>query len=895
MKRISLYILLLVGIVSAIHAERVDLSTASRVARNYYAAHGGDTTGVAFIDVAGKCGLDNLFVFVPAGGGEGFVVVSATTHQQPILAFSTVSYFSTPLPLNSNIEHVMQVFESSCAYLDSLYGYEPSVYESQWLMWGGSASPYHKPKGTYTIVGPLVTTTWNQSSPFNDNCPIYKEQRTVTGCVSTALAQILRYWRYPEKGAAVTNSKCMVGDVDTTLSAPETVFDWDNLSEHYDNNSTLVQKQAVAELMYYCGVSLGMMYDIGSNGGSGAYASDVDDVLIKLGYKNTAKYEKRNNSSPAVNTSWETKIKTEIDAARPVIYSGNGHCFICDGYDSDGNFHFNFGWGGAHDGYYSYTHIVPQATGIGGGAGDYSIKNEAIYGIEPDVAPLIVTPQNVEFNCYGDSAIINIRSTNSLSSWTASSSAAWLTLSATSGTGSCSFSTIMAKASHNTSGSSRTATITVTHNGQSKTVTITQPDGTISPDGTYGETVCAGSGYIRNSARAVYVRPECFGNFGDGQYLTSVSFSVFILDGYDPDIKYTVKIFENVDFSSLKNATEVYDIDKVLGREVYSQDTDVVVERHLTTITVKLKTPYAITTGKKFWIGIYSDKQYVIGYAATQNLGKPYFGRETTTLGGYCLYGREDIYRFVINFYIKNFNCPDRTEEQSREVCDKYTWHVNNTEYTTSGDYSVRRANAYGEGCDSVYNLHLTIKKSVSPVVEEYVACDSLRYGTTTLKQTKLYYLYSNKLVAANGCDSMPLKRYKIDYTGVATYHVSSPNPVVWNGNIYTTSGQYTIRKVMPVDTLCDSILTLNLVITSDNEPLGIDNLGTSAPRIYASRNVVHVYGAEGRKVVIYNTVGQQMASWHSAPAAISQALPSSGIYLVQIDTGTPVAIVCKE
>lgn len=240
-----------------------------------------------------------------------------------------------------------------------------------------------------SAVSPLCSTTWDQSPYYNAQCPYdyTYSQRTVTGCAATAMAQIMKFWNYPANG---TGFHSYSHNTYGTLSANfgNTSYDWGNMPNHLTGSST-----AVATLMYHCGVSVEMNYGVASQGGSGAYvissASPVThcvEYALKtyFGYNSTMLQglERKNYT----DATWISKLKTDLDAGRPIQYAGfgqGGHTFVCDGYDNSNNFHFNWGWGGMYDGYFNINALNPGSGGTGGGAGTYNNGQQALLGIKP--------------------------------------------------------------------------------------------------------------------------------------------------------------------------------------------------------------------------------------------------------------------------------------------------------------------------------------------------------------------------------------------------------------------------------------------------------------------------------------------------------------------------------
>ena len=150
-------------------------------------------------------------------------------------------------------------------------------------------------------------------------------------------------------------------------------------------NAVSSTNTAVATLMYHCGVSVDMNYNVSSQGGSGAQTLDVVNALkTYFGYSASVAGKYRSNYS---DSQWKNLLKGELDAGRPMQYagtgSGGGHSFVCDGYDNNEFFHFNWGWGGSSDGYFSVNALNPGSLGTGGGTGGFNTNQRVIIGIKP--------------------------------------------------------------------------------------------------------------------------------------------------------------------------------------------------------------------------------------------------------------------------------------------------------------------------------------------------------------------------------------------------------------------------------------------------------------------------------------------------------------------------------
>ena len=254
----------------------------------------------------------------------------------------------------------------------------------------------------------LTTASWNQLSPYNGYLSQYVKRygsgvsRLYTGCVATAMAEVLRYHQWPEKGTGTLEGY-------TTESNSYTVtgyslghsYDWDNMPLTYSNSATTEQKNAVAQLMLDCGVMVHMDY---GTDGSGAFAEDIVPALVEhMGYSKQATHRYRSNYTIQ---KWLEMIRYEIDNNGPVLYGGTGndggHQFVCDGYDADNAMvHINWGWSGSDDGYFSLTLSIP-------GSYTFDEGQSAIFGLVPDrsgtseYGDCEITMINYDFDGYED-------------------------------------------------------------------------------------------------------------------------------------------------------------------------------------------------------------------------------------------------------------------------------------------------------------------------------------------------------------------------------------------------------------------------------------------------------------------------------------------------------------
>lgn len=300
------------------------------------------------------------FYIVNAEKSNAFVIVSGDERMQTILGYSTNgSYAEDKIPV---------------ALKNLLKGYEKefTALQSSGIKVGTKTN-----RAPISVVEPLIKTKWGQNGPYNLLCPPDIGDHSVTGCVATAMAQVMNYYQYPNTG----QGKCSYTTpttkwfVYTDLS--KTTFDWPFMLNEYSTYSK-EQGDAVAELMFSCGASVEMNYNYTESGAQGANVAPA--LINNFNYQNTAKYVVRTDYT---SEEWHAIIDNELQNGRPIIYDSFnqeltfGHSYIVDGIDKDGLYHINWGWNGDYDGYFALDALKP------GDGRDISYEQDMIYGIQP--------------------------------------------------------------------------------------------------------------------------------------------------------------------------------------------------------------------------------------------------------------------------------------------------------------------------------------------------------------------------------------------------------------------------------------------------------------------------------------------------------------------------------
>jgi len=409
MRKFALLILFFLAIIAS-KATPVDDSTAKVVAYNFLSTKFPAST-LGSIDhlllaykatdsVVLKKATVCYYVF-NVSGAKGFVIVAADDNLSPIMAYSTESNYEITSLQNmpKQVSTWLGGYSKKVAVAIKSNVQASEEVKRKWLQLSKPLPKLHYQLfgSTNTSVSPLLTTSWDQSAPvsggtltYNALCPYDKKLKdnTLTGCVATATAQVMRYWKYPAKGIgkhSYTPASYPYLGVQTA-NFDSTTFNWSAMPNSLSNSSTPAQIKAVATLMYSCGVGVNMDYGVGQVGGSGSfsinygglYTNTTQDALVNnFNYDNGIKGIQRNNYS---DSDWINILKNELNSKRPIIYSGGGnqggHCFVADGYDISNFFHFNWGWSGSYNGYFDINNLSPATD-------TFNVGQDAVIGIQP--------------------------------------------------------------------------------------------------------------------------------------------------------------------------------------------------------------------------------------------------------------------------------------------------------------------------------------------------------------------------------------------------------------------------------------------------------------------------------------------------------------------------------
>ncbi len=369
---------LVIGALGSASAKVVDVNTAKIVGINYCKSMGMNALPSDFslvysaVSQLNGGSVTDFYVFNKVGGG--FVIVSGDDKVRPVLGWSDGSSFQPNIP--ASIAAWLQTYTDQINYAVKNNITPSQSVTDNWAILKSNSKPSVASKTTAGgVVAPLVHTRWGQDPFYNDYCPYdaSASQYTLSGCVATAMAQLMKYWNWPRRGTGSHSYGSSYGVLSVDFGSR--VYHWDSMPV-----AVFVHNNAVATLMSDAGISVDMWYGVTGSGAQVLGGGDCTETAFKeyFSYKPTLHSEYRDAQS---DTDWVHLLKSEIDAKRPVIYTGygtaGGHCFLADGYKEDNFIHFNWGWGYTWDGFYVVEHLTPGGT-------DFTSNQGILVGVEPD-------------------------------------------------------------------------------------------------------------------------------------------------------------------------------------------------------------------------------------------------------------------------------------------------------------------------------------------------------------------------------------------------------------------------------------------------------------------------------------------------------------------------------
>ena len=369
-----------------ISATPVNIKDAKQLARNFF----WEKSQMAFDEIHFdgefaqlKDGVPVYYIF---NIDEGFIIIAADDAVFPVLGYSFKGNFPTG-DLPGNIGLWMESYTDQIAFTVQKGSKASTSTKKVWKKY--LSKNFYPENKNEDEVKPMLYTHWGQGCYYNTNFPEYENENlcghTYTGCVATAMAEIMKFHNYPKQGTGSHGYNSTYGWLEADFES--TFYNWTDMQYQLED-----ENPAVAELIYHCAVSINTQF---LQGGSGAYDIDVRDALVDyFGYEDGAQFILRNNYFG----DWNALLRSELDDGRPVLYGavaeqeGNyyGHTLVCDGYQDTTFFHLNWGWEGVYNGYYFLDSL--NANGY-----EYNLFHDVIIGIRPDIGDsyIIQPPENI--------------------------------------------------------------------------------------------------------------------------------------------------------------------------------------------------------------------------------------------------------------------------------------------------------------------------------------------------------------------------------------------------------------------------------------------------------------------------------------------------------------------
>ena len=355
MKKTLLFIAIFALTTGEIFAGPVDALRAQQIGQRFLSsAKGSQKTDIQLVYTPATRETVDYYAF-NVSDGNGFVIIAGDDRVKPILAYSTTGSFN-PNDIADGFEFTLNSFSHEIQYIRDNNIEATADIKAEWESVAETGF-INKERKSRSVVGPLCQTIWNQNFPWNSQCPEDEEGNgghVYAGCVATAMGQVMKYWNYPEHGTG-SYSYNPEGYPTQSANFGETEYHFELMPNSLDSLSTEEDYFYIAQFLHHLGISVDMQY---SGHGSGAYSYSVPVALQTYFGYTTDEVETLGfwGYNFYTNEQWIQMLKDGgLDEGMPLYYSGSddngagGHAFVCDGYDENDYFHFNWGWSGRDD------------------------------------------------------------------------------------------------------------------------------------------------------------------------------------------------------------------------------------------------------------------------------------------------------------------------------------------------------------------------------------------------------------------------------------------------------------------------------------------------------------------------------------------------------------------
>lgn len=342
---------------ASVFGQSISIEQAKSVARNFYYQQNAEITSKANLQITStkeeKWDNETLFYLCQVNE-QGFVIVANDLRVPAVLGYSTESGdINHP---NPEFAAYLNRYKRELAYIKAhnIANENPEVAEEWQSLSDTNFERNTSANKTTSSVSPLLTCNWGQGNPYNNSTPGNSMGHAVTGCVATAMAQIMHYHKHPSMGNGSQTESNSFGTY--TVNYENAVYDFANMPNTIASGSTNTE---IPKLMYHAGISVDMDYGLSS---SSASSSDVPDALAtRFGYNNNGMIDESDYSY----ADWKDYLKSKLDNNLPLYFRGSGpdggHAWVCDGYNASNYFHMNWGWSGSSNGYFSVGNLNPSS------------------------------------------------------------------------------------------------------------------------------------------------------------------------------------------------------------------------------------------------------------------------------------------------------------------------------------------------------------------------------------------------------------------------------------------------------------------------------------------------------------------------------------------------------
>ncbi len=906
---------------TALHSAPVDTSVARSVASHFFRlrdlTRGSQRMSAELRHVETRQNEANdhpLAVFYVYDFHPGFVIVSADDRMEPVLGYSLEGDYDTanvPDNMRAFLEGYVEEFQYAVRT-----NYMPDARMAE--KWQSMARGTYRPMSrNQAVVGPLLSTRWDQNSPYNALCPAVPDGpggHAYAGCVATMMGQIMRYWEFPSQGVGsntyVNNDTLCPDTMYANFGAA--VYDYSLMPEKLTSSSSTAEKNAVTTLLLHCGVAVNMSY--GADGSS-ASTSYVPTVMQQYFRYPASQYLSRNNYS----STWVQRLKQDLNQLRPIPYRGSGsggHAFVCDGYDDMDYFHFNWGWSGSYNGYFLLSSLLP-------GTHDFTSSHGAVFGLYANKEMLYESRQHLSFlteaGTVSEAQSMRIRTANVSHPLQVQATGSFqvsvdsvnfqnaITMSPTggilyvrylsSGTQQVEHGTVrvMADSALDVLSLTGMSYVQTCYPPQNMTITYQRPSVNLHWDAPQVNTATAHTTMSWDSISSTTYRYSpnytvtMLHRYCDtdmvamhGQWLTGVSF--YAKNGTTDChiVVYQGGSYENGTFTP--------------GQMVVNQQVPLSALTHNQWCTITLNTPVQVDAAQELWVGykISVDSGYYAMPTGTTARYVPDKGdlvcrHYSSGSVSWKLFGSSR--NFLIKAHLTEIPSPvsyyKLLYDNSLITVLPDTATTYSSVVVTPGQHQYTVAAVYDNQCEASISDSITVSDMVTMYVyqEDSICANLLPYSWygNVLNEGGLYAdtvystYYDTTYIRQLNLSVLPAFHTEFEVVELSEYE--------WDGDLLTANGDYTHTYVAANG--CDSVVTLHLTLTVGVNPTS----GSLVFQVYPNPTdgICHVRGEAmaGATVRVYDVLGRmrQQQTLNADTDLIDLSDQASGVYVLCVET----------